>query len=375
MQHFPLPYAIAARNVNLALPAAVQMFNNPTQVRRIAPRDPEKVTLEALAPVATIYERPFERVLFSPERDANPFFHFFEALWILAGRGDVKWIANFLPSIAEFSDDGIDFHGAYGARLRNLRFEHQEPHLDFTLDQLDMVVALLKQDPDTRRAVCALWMPEKDSGYNGKDMPCNCTITFKLREGHLHMTVFNRSNDMVWGAYGANVVQFSTIMEYVCAKVGALPGHYIQWSDSFHIYEKNPAWQRVSKLDLVKQDPYEYHPAHYFGTSKATFSFSGPVQPYPLMDETVTFNGELLMFMDHAWSAVKGNIYGSRKNYKNTYFDEVALPLLNAFIAYKQGHQTLALFYADKCWATDWKLAALLWLHRRNQYKQPGVVT
>jgi hypothetical protein len=37
-------------------------------------------------PVCTTYERPYERVLFNSERDANPFFHFMESLWMLAGR-------------------------------------------------------------------------------------------------------------------------------------------------------------------------------------------------------------------------------------------------------------------------------------------------
>jgi hypothetical protein len=58
-----------------------------------------------------------ERVLFDSVRDANPFFHFMEALWILAGRSDVEWLAQWLPSIADYSDDGVSFHGAYGMRL------------------------------------------------------------------------------------------------------------------------------------------------------------------------------------------------------------------------------------------------------------------
>ena len=43
-------------------------------------------------PVTTSYLVPMERVLFDPQRDANPAFHLFESLWMLAGRRDAKFL-------------------------------------------------------------------------------------------------------------------------------------------------------------------------------------------------------------------------------------------------------------------------------------------
>jgi hypothetical protein len=40
-------------------------------------------------PIMTEYADPTNRVLFSPMRDANPFFHVMETLWMLAGRNDL----------------------------------------------------------------------------------------------------------------------------------------------------------------------------------------------------------------------------------------------------------------------------------------------
>ena len=51
--------------------------------------------LEFPTPVCTTYTHPLERVLFYPERDANPFFHLMESFWMLAGRNDVEWISKF----------------------------------------------------------------------------------------------------------------------------------------------------------------------------------------------------------------------------------------------------------------------------------------
>jgi hypothetical protein len=41
--------------------------------------------LVAPHPVMSVTSIPTERVLFDPARDANPFFHLFESLWMLAG--------------------------------------------------------------------------------------------------------------------------------------------------------------------------------------------------------------------------------------------------------------------------------------------------
>ena len=56
-------------------------------------------------PVTTVYEKPKERVLFWEERDANPFFHFMEGLWMLTGRNDLEFVKRYAgaegPSAAE----------------------------------------------------------------------------------------------------------------------------------------------------------------------------------------------------------------------------------------------------------------------------------
>ena len=75
--------------------------------------------IEYPEPVCTVYRAPEQRVLFYEERNANPFFHFFEAFWMLAGRQDVSYVTNFNKRMSEFSDDGVIFHGAYGYRWRN----------------------------------------------------------------------------------------------------------------------------------------------------------------------------------------------------------------------------------------------------------------
>lgn len=194
-------------------------------------------------PMITIYERPIERVLLDPSRDANPFFHLMEAIWMLAGRADVASLLPFNKALAQYSDDGLVYHGAYGHRWRqhftiwaNMDPEHMRP-----LDQVRRVIELLRVNPADRRCVIQMWDAETDLGRDGKDFPCNTQLFFRARGQDdcpvLDMTILNRSNDAVWGAYGANAVHFSVLQEFIAAACGMQTGRMIQFSNNFHAYE------------------------------------------------------------------------------------------------------------------------------------------
>src|SRR5690349_12870351 len=105
---------IHAQNVNEALQVGMQLLK--TSGEEMFSRNGP--TVEYPGPVTTTYYLPWQRVLFDPLRDANPFFHFMEALWILAGRNDVAFLDRFNSQMKRYSDDGKVFHGAYGHRMR-----------------------------------------------------------------------------------------------------------------------------------------------------------------------------------------------------------------------------------------------------------------
>ena len=176
-------------------------------------------------PVILTYTHPRERVLFHRGRDAPHIFHLMESIWLLAGRQDVDFLRQFNQNIGQFSDDGKTFNAAYGYRLR----EH------FGVDQLVKVIEILSRDPGTRQAVLQLWDPA-DLVKKTLDKACNLEIIFDTRGGLLNMTIFNRSNDIIWGALGANVVHFSVLQEFVACSVGLRVGEYRQVSNNLHLY-------------------------------------------------------------------------------------------------------------------------------------------
>lgn len=333
-------HVVVASNVNEALAIGVRLFvdQGAQAIRHISPRN--KATLEFPEPVTTVYRRPRERVLFCPQRDCNPFFHFMEGLWMLSGRNDVEWIKQFNSTFDQFSDDGKTFHGAYGYRLRQLDG-----------DQLNEAIETLKKDPDSRRVVCTLYDRRMDRGYNGRDLPCNTTMYFKVRDGKLNMTVLCRSNDMVWGAYGANAVHFSMIMEYVAARTGYDMGTFRQVSDSFHVYTDNEPWQRLQNNPPAYEDPYRMN-QHW------------RLPPMIADGREEEWDGYLGIFMELTRKLEFGPMFYFGRD---PFFQDVARPLWNAWYQYKTNNIASAIHgLATDCVADDWAIACIQWLERRQ---------
>lgn len=214
---------LEVRNVHQALPLGVDLLNKYGEKRTSR----NGVVYVAPWPVTTVYHCPWERVLFWPQRDANPFFHLLESMWMLAGRNDISPLVKIVKRMQNFSDDGVTQHGAYGYRWRHW----------FNRDQLKEIIEILDRNKDDRRCVLQMWDAEEDLGRSGKDVPCNTTAAFQINgRGRLDLMVFCRSNDIIWGAYGANAVHFSFLLEYVAAAIGVPMGRYYQISCNWHGY-------------------------------------------------------------------------------------------------------------------------------------------
>ena len=338
---------ISGQNINEAYALAMYSFTNPREyVTRDSRNGPVR---EIWCPVATVYTKPRERVLFDETRDCNPFFHFFEGLWMLAGRNDVKFLDRFTKNMGLYSDDGKTLHGAYGHRWR---YHFPDLGTNVHLDQLDEIIRHLQHSPESRRAVLQMWDPCVDLVAPGKDVPCNTAIYFYIREGELTMTVTNRSNDAIYGAYGANVVHMSMLHEYVASSIGVKVGRYYQFANSLHLYTDNPVAARCLRNPptLPVVDPY---------TSRT-------VQVYPMFWGGATqdeFDGDLVDYFDmyEEPHAVKEH------KFSTAFFREVVAPMHYAHSLYKLGDVKGAILYNGAYnLATDWALGAHYWLGRRG---------
>jgi len=278
-------------------------------------------------PVCTTYYRPTERVLFSPERDANPFFHLMECLWMMDGRNDAEFLIYFNSRMGQYANDDGTFDGAYGHRWRK----------HFMFDQITYLVELLKRDPTTRRAVLTMFDPAFDLGTNSKDIPCNTQIYFDMRYNKLNMTVCNRSNDAVWGCYGANAVHFSFLQEVIAGMLDVTVGDYRQFSNNLHFYPNAP------RMDIVLSQPFSTDLYLKYGW-----------KPYPVVTNPTEWFQDLTNFMDDP------HMDGA-----NSFFYMVARPVLLAWIAHKEKKIGWAINIAESIADPAWQHACVAWLGRR----------
>jgi len=249
----------------------------------------------------------------------------------LAGRADVAFLDQYNKGMSQYSDDGVSFNAPYGYRLRHT----------FGYDQLEGVIRKLRANPNDRRVVLQIHDPS-DTSLRGdsKDHACNLIITPRVRNGKLDWTVFNRSNDYVFGMTGANVVHMSIIHEYVATMSGFKLGSYSQISNCLHAYTENPVWQRVKDLPVASSDPYS----------------AGMVKPYPLITDKERWITDLNNWMIKPWSGV---------TYNDPFFEFVAKPMAIAHKAHKENKDGLKFVGAIS--ASDWRKACTEWLERREE--------
>lgn len=331
--------SLRVRNVNEALPLGLQMiqtYGKPAESRGLQ-------TIRVHGPVTTIYERPEERVLFDSVRDANPFFHLIESLWILGGSNRIELPRMFLGNIDRFSDNGVSFHGAYGYRLRKA----------FGFDQILRAIEMLVTKPDTRQCVMSIWHPALDMGANTKDMPCNDLIMLDVVNGRLNMTVCNRSNDAIWGAYGANAVQFSMLQEFIAIYAKLERGFYVQQSNNFHVYTDNPFW-----LEYVKGNHDAGHVTNPYD--------QGAVQASPIATST-TDAVHLLADCEGMCQQVEQGKNLDHYEYRSSFGQSVVGPVVRAYGLYKAKMYASAIRALDDVAAEDWRLAMTEWVTRRAE--------
>lgn len=336
-------------------------------------------------PVTISYYKPLERVLLNKARDANPFFHLYEALWMLAGRDDVESINYFNKKVAELaSDDGKTFNGAYGKRWRRATFNRPQAE---ELDQINWLVDHLKGDKASRRAVLQMWNVEDDllnigvrdaPGYRdrpaSKDVCCNLSVIFSLRPGlhpnnpraeaappeehardgmcyYLDMSVTNRSNDLILGTLGSDFVTFSVLQEYVAARLGVQVGAYHQISTNLHVYEWN------------------FKPEEWLaGKHRAYPGEAGQPQykTVPLVHDPAQFEKELPIIVGHFGGPLRKTI-PLDKLMKEPFLRGVAGPMFTAYDCHRGGLYDSAMKHLSRVAAEDWRLVATEWITKRHE--------
>ena len=195
-----------------------------------APRD-QKIR-EILAASFTI-EDPRARIPYVFGRKFSVSYMVAELVWYLSGDDKTSWISNYSGFWRDISDDGTTANSAYGARL----FRNHDKIAQGRFNQLDYVLEELRRDPDSRRAVMHLRVPD-DSIDARLDVPCTLALQFFIRDDKLHQIAIMRSSDLIFGiAY--DIPAFTFFQEMIANELGVGLGSYTHMSNSLHIYERH----------------------------------------------------------------------------------------------------------------------------------------
>jgi len=101
------------------------------------------------------------------------------------------------------------------------------------IDQIEYIIKKLKEKPYSRRAQAITWRPLVDPFHI--DPPCLQRIYMRVKDDKLIMQTTWRSRDL-FRAWEANVNGMIRIQKYVADQLGLEMGHYVDFSNSLHIY-------------------------------------------------------------------------------------------------------------------------------------------
>lgn len=150
-----------------------------------------------------------------------------EMCWYLAGSNELDFISYYIPEYKHYAEGGCLF-GGYGPRLfRN----------NGNVNQIDNIINILKNKPETRQAVIQLFDAEDIVGQH-KDIPCTCSLQFILRNNKLYMITNMRSNDAYLGL-PHDVFFFTMLQEIIARTLSVEIGTYKHMVGSLHLYDKN----------------------------------------------------------------------------------------------------------------------------------------
>lgn len=172
----------------------------------------------------TVIEDPTRNIC-NGLRNMNMRYAVGELLWYMSGRNTLKSIQNITSAWDRMSDDGETVNSNYGYCMVN----------KYGFNQLNYVIKLLQENPNTRQAVIHIKEPNNKPS---KDVNCTVCLQFFIRDNKLYLTTYMRSNDL-WMGFPYDVFQFTNFQILVAMYLGIEVGTYTHIAGSLHLYERN----------------------------------------------------------------------------------------------------------------------------------------
>jgi len=153
----------------------------------------------------------------------------YELLWFLAGDTNVKYLNEHGVTIwDEWADDNGDLGPVYGKQWRSWATPDGG-----TIDQIKQMMALIRNDPDSRRIIVTAWNPA-DLPKMALS-PCHCLFQFYVADGRLSCQLYQRSADVFLGV-PFNIASYALLTMMIANVAGLRPGDFVHTFGDAHLY-------------------------------------------------------------------------------------------------------------------------------------------
>lgn len=153
----------------------------------------------------------------------------YELLWFLRGDTNVHYLQEHGVRIwNEWADENGELGPVYGHQWRSW-----PDYNGGTIDQIQNVVNMIKNHPDSRRMMVTAWNPAEVEQMALP--PCHCLFQFYVADGRLSLQLYQRSADTFLGV-PFNIASYALLLQMMAQVTGLQPGEFIHTTGDTHLY-------------------------------------------------------------------------------------------------------------------------------------------
>ena len=153
----------------------------------------------------------------------------YELLWFLRGDTNVRWLQEHGVRIwNEWADENGELGPVYGHQWRSW-----PDYNGGTIDQIQNVIDLIKNHPDSRRMMVSAWNPAEVEQMALP--PCHCLFQFYVADDRLSLQLYQRSADTFLGV-PFNIASYALLLQMMAQVTGLKAGDFVHTLGDTHIY-------------------------------------------------------------------------------------------------------------------------------------------
>jgi len=152
-----------------------------------------------------------------------------ELLWFLRGDSNVRYLQeNGISIWNQWADDDGELGPIYGVQWRSWPTASGD-----TIDQIEEVVDLLRNNPDSRRILVSAWNAAEIP--NMALPPCHTMFQFYVADGKLSCQLYQRSADTFLGV-PFNIASYALLTHMLAQQADLKVGDFVWTGGDCHLY-------------------------------------------------------------------------------------------------------------------------------------------